>query len=66
MAQINWAKESHEKAWVLYLEERYPEAEKVLRENISGFQITRHLTFCLGRFISFPRNPILLLAHTVQ
>jgi|SRR5882724_224674 len=57
MAQINWAKESHEKAWVLYLEERYPEAEKVLRENILRFPDYAPSHLLLGQIHFFSQEP---------
>jgi protein O-GlcNAc transferase len=57
MAQISSAKESHEKAWVLYLEERYPEAEKVLRENIVRFPDYAPSHLLLGQIQFFSEEP---------
>jgi tetratricopeptide (TPR) repeat protein len=56
MTQISPAKESHEKAWLLYLEERFSEAEKVLRENIERFPDYAQSHLLLGQIHCFSQE----------
>jgi tetratricopeptide (TPR) repeat protein len=57
MAQNNLAKESHEKALSLYLENQYPPAKKLLLENITLFPDYSPSHMLLGQIHFFSRKP---------
>jgi tetratricopeptide (TPR) repeat protein len=57
MLQNKPAKESQEKAWALYLENRYPLAKKVLLENIAQFPDYAPSHLLLGQIYFFSRKP---------
>jgi tetratricopeptide (TPR) repeat protein len=57
MEQNNPAKESHEKAWALYLESRYSQARKVLIENLTHYPDYAPSHLLLGQIHFFSRKP---------
>lgn len=57
MKRNNPAKESQEKAWALYLENRYSQAKKVLLENIAQFPDYAPSHLLLGQIHFFSRKP---------
>ena len=56
-AQNNPAKELQDKAWALYLENRYSQAKEVLLENISHYPDYAQSHLLLGQIYFFSRKP---------